>query len=63
MLTFMEFQNAKQEATVKELEKAAAEGRTPNIPGIAQEMAAQSGTTLSVPGTQSVPTPAQNVKS
>ncbi|XP_060568753.1 mitochondrial import inner membrane translocase subunit Tim9-like [Ruditapes philippinarum] len=59
MLTFMEFQNAKQEATVKELEKAAAEGRTPNIPGIAQEMASQAGTTLPVSGSP----PTQDVQS
>lgn len=54
MLTFMEFQNAKQEAAVKEMEKAIAEGRTPNVPGLAPEMAARAGDVTmpdsSVPG-------------
>lgn len=34
MFTFMEFQNAKQEAAIKEMEQAAAEGRQPNLPGL-----------------------------
>ena len=34
MFTFMEFQNVKQEAAIKEMEKAAAEGRQPNLPGL-----------------------------
>ena len=34
MMTFMEFQNAKQDAAIKEMEAAAAEGRAPNIPGL-----------------------------
>ena len=34
MFTFMEFQNAKQDAAIKEMEQAAAEGRQPNLPGL-----------------------------
>lgn len=39
MFTFMEFQNTKQEAVIKEIELAAAEGRQPNIPGLGQAVA------------------------
>ncbi|XP_045204087.2 mitochondrial import inner membrane translocase subunit Tim10 B-like [Mercenaria mercenaria] len=64
MLTFMEFQNAKQEATIKEMEKAAAEGRAPNIPGIAQEMATQAGGNVTVPAGQTPAIPStQDIKS
>ena len=34
MFTFMDFQNTKQEAVIKEMELAASEGRQPNIPGL-----------------------------
>lgn len=66
MLTFMEFQNAKQEAAVKEMEKAVAEGRAPNIPGLAQEMAARADVTVpdgAVPGISPANTASLNPKS
>lgn len=56
MFTFMEFQNAKQEAVVKELEQAAAEGRQPNLPGFAGQMVASPATTQ--PDASSAETPA-----
>ncbi|KAH3842134.1 uncharacterized protein LOC127877286 [Dreissena polymorpha] len=34
MLTFVDKQSAKQEAMIKEIEKAAAEGREPKLPGM-----------------------------
>ncbi|KAL4230727.1 Tim10/DDP zinc finger [Mactra antiquata] len=48
MMTFMEYQNAKQEAAIKEMEKAHAEGRTPNVPGLAAGLAASSGSEMTV---------------